>query len=76
MLFRSESKRIFGSVKMNVREFLSNSEWFNGQLPNEDKMDVSSKMAKVLGIGWDHRSDKIVLKLHKPAPKVVTKRKF
>ena len=43
-----EGKKIFSRAKMNLREFISNSDQVNRAIPNEDKLDTDRP--KVLGI--------------------------
>uniref|UniRef100_A0A914EKC3 Integrase catalytic domain-containing protein n=1 Tax=Acrobeloides nanus TaxID=290746 RepID=A0A914EKC3_9BILA len=76
LLFYHEAKRIFAKAHMNVREFLSNDAIANSQIPEVDRMVLSTENAKILGIPWDYVNDKIVLELKTPEDncKPVTKR--
>ena len=62
---RNESKKIFESAGMTLREWASNNLEFNNSLPPEDKAKVVD--LKVLGILWNLEEDSYSLK----APKIV-----
>jgi len=68
----AEIKRIFCDAKMNIREFISNSDVIQKDIPVEDKQVAES--VSVLGINWDVRKDFVVMKLQNWFAKCVTKR--
>ncbi|CAK5042496.1 unnamed protein product [Meloidogyne enterolobii] len=53
-------KEIFKSADMNLREFITNNEQLNSSLPIEDRLEKSEP--KVLGIPWNIKNDKIIVK--------------
>ncbi|PIC47914.1 hypothetical protein B9Z55_007092 [Caenorhabditis nigoni] len=55
-----DTKGIFNEMKMNLREYLSNSEQLNNFMDEKDKAE--HKEMKVLGIEWHSSSDTIRMK--------------
>ncbi|KAL6735613.1 hypothetical protein Aduo_006035 [Ancylostoma duodenale] len=66
-------KETFKKMRMNLREFMSNSAQLMKHLPGEDKAK-SRKGAKLLGIPWDPNSDTIRIPLKLLGNPVNTKR--
>ncbi|VDP15125.1 unnamed protein product [Heligmosomoides polygyrus] len=65
----TESKRLFSSIGMNLRDYLSNSTLVNIEIPKPDR--ASSTEIKVIGILWNSMKGTISLKCgEKPANKI------
>ncbi|KAK6114162.1 Pao retrotransposon peptidase family protein [Brugia pahangi] len=58
---------------MNVREFLSNDQTFNEQLPKSDRARMS-QIKKILGIKWNPHKDHIQITLNPWTEQTTTKR--
>lgn len=70
-----ETKSLFQSAKMNIREFVSNDSNFNNLLPSEDE-GTHKGTIKVLGLPWSPEEDKIIMKIQVPKELLNTKRKI
>ena len=70
-----ETKSLFQSAKMNIREFVSNDSNFNNSLPSEDK-GANKGTIKVLGLPWSPEEDRIIMKIQVPNESLNTKRKI
>lgn len=68
-----ETKSIFKDASMNVREFLSNNQTFNEQLPKSDRARMS-QIKKILGIKWNPHKDHIQITLNPWTEQTTTKR--
>ncbi|KAK6111857.1 hypothetical protein QQG55_45320 [Brugia pahangi] len=60
---------------MNVREFLSNDQTFNEQLPKSDRARMS-QIKKILGIKWNPHKDHIQITLNPWTEQTTTKELF
>ncbi|KAK5965068.1 Pao retrotransposon peptidase [Trichostrongylus colubriformis] len=58
----TESKKLFSSIGMNLRDYLSNSPYVNRRIPEVDR--ATSTEVKVLGILWNSIQDTISLKCY------------
>uniref|UniRef100_A0A914Y218 Integrase catalytic domain-containing protein n=1 Tax=Panagrolaimus superbus TaxID=310955 RepID=A0A914Y218_9BILA len=60
-----EIRQIFGDIKMNIREFVSNSKEFNTFLQQETGEEIPPD-TKILGVFWDIREDSLKISLPDP----------
>ncbi|EYC07260.1 hypothetical protein Y032_0071g556 [Ancylostoma ceylanicum] len=67
-----ETKEIFESLKMNMREFLTNDKALMDSFRKEDKSTTS--MAKVLGLEWAATTDTFKIKCNIQSDTKITKR--
>ncbi|KHJ97740.1 hypothetical protein OESDEN_02273 [Oesophagostomum dentatum] len=67
-----ESRKIFNDLNMNAKEFATNSEEVKAKLAEGDRN--SSETPKVLGIEWNIKEDKLVIKCVMQATQKITKR--
>ncbi|KAH7699904.1 Pao retrotransposon peptidase family protein, partial [Aphelenchoides avenae] len=61
-----ETKLIFSDMKMNIREFISNSPQFNEAIPEEDRAKQTKEAT--LGHEWDSKKDVWTFRLPEPNP--------
>ncbi|KAH7691429.1 Pao retrotransposon peptidase family protein, partial [Aphelenchoides avenae] len=61
-----ETKLIFNDMKMNIREFISNSPQFNEAIPEEDRAKQTKEAT--LGHEWDSKQDVWTFRLPEPNP--------
>uniref|UniRef100_A0A8R1I6H5 DUF1758 domain-containing protein n=1 Tax=Caenorhabditis japonica TaxID=281687 RepID=A0A8R1I6H5_CAEJA len=67
-----DSKETFSSMKMNLREFLSNSKIFNEMIENKDRAQDTDM--KVLGILWSSITDEITIGVLNELPTNISRR--
>ncbi|EYC21416.1 hypothetical protein Y032_0019g3807 [Ancylostoma ceylanicum] len=67
-----ETKEIFNSLEMNMREFTSSDETVRNHFDEKDRS--SSLQVKVLGIGWKANTDTLTIKCTIRSVKKITKR--
>ncbi|KHJ81128.1 hypothetical protein OESDEN_19186, partial [Oesophagostomum dentatum] len=67
-----ESKQIFASIGMNLREYISNSTMVNASIPEKDLAPAG--LMKVLGVHFDTNSDEFIIKTAFPLKAPLTKK--
>uniref|UniRef100_A0A7I4YA28 Integrase catalytic domain-containing protein n=2 Tax=Haemonchus contortus TaxID=6289 RepID=A0A7I4YA28_HAECO len=68
-----DSKALFTSMKMNLRQFLSNSSYVNDAINIQDRMQFSTSVS-LLGLQWDISKDLIRIPIRTLRKEVISKR--
>uniref|UniRef100_A0A7I4YY06 Integrase catalytic domain-containing protein n=1 Tax=Haemonchus contortus TaxID=6289 RepID=A0A7I4YY06_HAECO len=68
-----DSKALFTSMNMNLRQFLSNSSYVNDAINIQDRMPFSTSVS-LLGLQWDVSKDLIRIPIRTLRKKVISKR--
>lgn len=70
-----ETKLIFKTAGMNMREYISNCSEANEKIPKEDLAKESTENLKILGTRWNLKTDRLALQTPKePKPKPKSKK--
>ncbi|KHJ80408.1 hypothetical protein OESDEN_19918 [Oesophagostomum dentatum] len=67
-----ESKELFAKIGMNLREYASNSQEVNIQIPEHDRLEEGP--IKLLGVKFDIQQDTFSIKTHFPVMTKLTKK--